>query len=117
MNVACNRLIGLGGKDEGNGPWLVEVDDRTGMVKGISPLDGMERSFTQWLGGTIIISSFNRMEPSVSCQPLSQWIALLSSLSEDESADWHQGYAWHLPVCQPEASVACPRLITISFIL
>lgn len=109
MNVACHCLVKLGSQENVAGPWVVSVDEQTGRVAGIAPFDGEELPFTQWLGGTIVISTLNDMELSAENLTLQGWIELLVAKEEEDVAEG--GFAWHLPACLSEALVDKPRRI------
>lgn len=101
-NYACHRLIDEHGKVHPSS--IVQVGKAEGRVHGHAPFNHEEQPFTQWLGGTILLTHEKR-------PPLTQGTCLEDYLRETVSRPLASSpplYAWHTPLSDMSTPLSSP---------
>lgn len=93
LQYACNQLFDIKGDNKGS--CVVEVSSTEHFLLKYFPLNGIETPFTQWLGGSMILSRLSVIPNNLKCNTLDYWIKLLQ---ENISTSSEKVYIWHTEV-------------------
>lgn len=99
-NYACHRLIDeCGGMHASS---IIKLDDE-GRIVGIIPFNQEEQPFTQWLGGTILLTQ-DRIPPLTQGKSLEEHRCKAGN-HPDTTAPL---YAWHTPLLDMDIPLSSP---------
>lgn len=93
MKFAGNQLFGLG--KERLALATVEIDPQNHTLSTYAPMGKEEQPFTQWLGGTFILSEKDELSPIKGWQTLNCWIEQLAA--SPATTRKRVLYVWHTP--------------------
>lgn len=106
LHYAVHRLVELaGGVRDAS---VVSLHPSEHCVVEVGEFDGVERPFTRWLGGTVVLSplsGFSAVKGVHDGLTLRQWTTLLQDDGTVEPSSPRLSYAWHFSVTSPDALV------------
>ena len=104
-NYACHRLIDECGKVHASS--VIALDEATGHVVAHSPFTNDEVPFTQWIGGTILLTHETKA-PLTQGQCLNDYLHQGTKLPEKAAPSSSPLYAWHTPLVDTAVPLSYP---------